>query len=276
MTGSMTGRVAVVTGGGSGIGRASAVALARSGAAVTVGDIDGSAAERVAAEVVGNGGQARAFEADVCDAKAVALLIDGALSAFGRLDCAVNSAGIAGPVVPTAEYDEAQWRRVVEVNLIGLFLCVAEEVRAMLNGGRGGSIVNVSSGAGLSGFKDMGAYTASKHGVLGFTKSVALEYADAGIRVNAICPGAIATPLLDEVMQRDPRMYDRQLATTPMGRLGRPEEVADAVTWLCSDLSSYVSGVSLPVDGATAARHVKSGIIDPEPPTDPSRARRND
>jgi NAD(P)-dependent dehydrogenase (short-subunit alcohol dehydrogenase family) len=174
------------------------------------------------------------------------------LSGLGRLDCAHNNAGITGPYAALTDYTEDDWNRVIAVNLTSVFLCMKHEIPALL--AEGGAIVNTSSGAGLVGFAGLPAYVASKHGVIGLTKSAAVEYAKSGIRVNAICPGSTRTPMLETFMGDDPRMERMMAAGAPQGRLAAPDEVAQAAVWLCTGAASFITGVALPVDGGSVAQ----------------------
>jgi NAD(P)-dependent dehydrogenase (short-subunit alcohol dehydrogenase family) len=252
MAGEFAGKVALVTGAGSGIGRATALAFARAGAAVVVADVDGEGGERTAQEVRDAGGDAIFAHTDVSRAASVEALIEQTLALYGRLDCAHNNAGVAGTAARTADYAEDAFDQVIAVNLKGVWLCLRAEIRAMLATG-GGAIVNTSSAHGLVGGYGMSAYAASKHGVVGLTKTAAIEYARRGIRVNAICPGAISTPM-SAPLAADPRTEARVLGMEPIGRWGTPEEVAGAVLWLCSDAASYVTGLIMPVDGGMVAQ----------------------
>ena len=252
--GLVAGKAALVTGAASGIGRATAHALAREGAAVLVADLDGAGAERVAAEIVAAGGTARATRCDVTRADESEAMVRAALAAFdGRLDCAVNNAGITAPGGLVHEIDPADWDRQLAVNLTGVFLCLRAELPVMRTQ-RAGAIVNMASGAGLIGTPGLAHYCASKHGILGLTKTAALENAALGVRVNALCPGSTDTPMLRGFMDRSEAARKMILASIPSGRLGTPEEVAEAAVWLCSDRASYVSGQSLLVDGCAVAR----------------------
>jgi NAD(P)-dependent dehydrogenase (short-subunit alcohol dehydrogenase family) len=246
------GKAALVTGGGSGIGRASALAFAERGAAVTVVDINGDHAAETAKLVEAAGGQARWVECDVTSAADVEAMVNEAAASYGRLDFAHNNAGITGPASLTADYTEDDWDRVIAVNLKSVFLSMKYELPHLIK--QGGAIVNSSSGAGLIGFAGLPAYVASKHGVVGLTKSTALEYAKQGVRVNAICPGSTRTPMLEAYMGGDPSMEKLMASATPLARLATPEEMAAAVMWLCSDAASFVIGVALPVDGGAVAQ----------------------
>jgi NAD(P)-dependent dehydrogenase (short-subunit alcohol dehydrogenase family) len=240
----MEGKVAVVTGGGSGIGRATALALGRLGARVVVADVNVAGGEAVAEECGG-----RFVRTDVTDAAQVDALI---AACDGRLDIAFNNAGTSGTIGNVGDTNIDEWRSVVELNLVGVYLCMRAEIPLMVAGG-GGVIVNTSSGAGLMGFAGLSAYVASKHGVIGLTKSAALEYARANIRVNAVCPGTVRTPMLEGFTGGNEQALQAMGKMMPIGRLATPEEIADAVVWLCSDESRYVTGVALPVDGGAAA-----------------------
>jgi NAD(P)-dependent dehydrogenase (short-subunit alcohol dehydrogenase family) len=239
-----------VTGGGSGLGRASAIALARAGATVTVADVDEQGGKETAALVSEEaGGDADFVRADVTQADEVEAMVDKAVARWGRLDCALNNAGTTGVSAPTADYTLDDWNRAIALNLTGVFLCLKYELPAMLE--RGGAIVNMASGAGLVGFPGLPAYVASKHGVVGLTRAAALEYASQGVRVNAICPGSTRTPMLEGFMGGDEQVERMMTRAVPLGRLGRPEEIAEAVVWLCSDAASFVVGHSLAVDGGS-------------------------
>jgi NAD(P)-dependent dehydrogenase (short-subunit alcohol dehydrogenase family) len=249
------GKVALVTGAGSGIGRATALAFARSGARVVVADIAAAAGEETVRLIEEAEGEARSVRADVGDEAQVARMIDACLETFGRLDFAHNNAGIGAPPTPLHEAELADFERVLSVNVVGVWLCLKHEARVMLRQG-GGAIVNTASLAGLIGFPANVAYCASKHAVVGITRTAALEYARAGIRVNAVCPAFVDTPMVDRLVEEGgPRFSLERLANMqPMGRIGTPEEVAEAVVWLCSDAASFITGVVLPIDGGTTAR----------------------
>jgi NAD(P)-dependent dehydrogenase (short-subunit alcohol dehydrogenase family) len=246
-------RAVLITGGGGGIGRATALAFARAGARVLVGDLDLAAAEETARLVAEAGGEAYAHRCDVARPAEAEALVREAVGRLGRLDCAVNNAGVEASNEGTARLPVETWERTIGVNLSGVFYCMRAEIAAMRPAG--GAIVNIASVLGLVGFAGAAAYVAAKHGVIGLTKTAALEYAARGIRVNAVCPGFVATPMLDRVgVTGDP---ERQAAITglhAMGRLGRPEEIAGAVLYLCSDAASFVTGESLVVDGGYTAR----------------------
>jgi NAD(P)-dependent dehydrogenase (short-subunit alcohol dehydrogenase family) len=240
-------KIALVTGAGAGIGEACARRLAAGGARVAVADRDLPAAERVAGELDG----AVAIDADVSDPVAVDAMVAAVVAAFGRLDIAVNNAGIGGLRAPIAEQTPESWREVLSVNLDGVFYCIRAELPAMLRGG-GGAIVNIASVLSITGFEGSAHYVAAKHGVLGLTQNAALEYATQGIRVNAIAPGFIATPLLKASMNAEEAAAIAALH--PQNRLGEPEEVAELAAWLASDAASFVNGSIYPVDGAYLAR----------------------
>ena len=246
----LDGKAALVTGGGSGLGRASAIALARAGATVSVVDVDEQGGKETAALVFEEvGGDANFVRADVTRPDEVEAMVDKAIGRWGHLDCALNNAGTTGASAPTADHTLDDWNRALALNLTGVFLCLKYEIPAMLE--RGGSIVNMASGAGLVGFAGLPAYVASKHGVVGLTRAAALEYAAQGIRINAICPGSTRTPMLEGFMGGDPQIERLMTRAVPMGRLGRPEEIAEAVVWLCSDAASFVVGHALAVDGGS-------------------------
>ncbi len=246
-------KVALVTGSGSGIGRASALTFAREGAQVVVSDVAVEGGEETVQLIKNAGGEAMFIKADVSQAAQVEALIAKAVEAYGRLDCAHNNAGIEGNSAKVADYDEADWNRVIAINLTGVWLCMKYEIPQMLQQG-GGAIVNTSSVAGLLGFRTGSAYVASKHGVLGLTKTAALEYAKSGIRVNAVCPGAIDTPMMGRITDHRPHRAAKMAAGEPVGRMGTPQEIAEAVVWLCSDAASFVTGHPMAVDGGIVAQ----------------------
>ena len=250
MAGLVTGKVALVTGSSSGIGRASALAFAREGAQVIVSDVSVAGGEETVRLIQQAAGEAVFVKADVSQPAEVEALIAKTVETYGRLDCAHNNAGIAGRTARVADDTEENWDQILAINLKGVWLCMKYEIPAMLQHG-GGAIVNTASDAGLIGLRRAGAYVASKHGVVGLTKTAALEYAKAGIRVNAVCPGPIDTPMLQ---QASGRVIEQMAAAQPNGRLGKPEEIAEAAMWLCSGAASFVTGHPMPVDGGYMAQ----------------------
>jgi NAD(P)-dependent dehydrogenase (short-subunit alcohol dehydrogenase family) len=249
------GKVALVTGAGSGIGRAATLAFARAGARVVASDVDRAGGEDTVRQVQATEGEAHFVQADVADEAAVERLVAETVAHFGRLDLAHNNAGIAAPPAAMHEADRTAFDRVLAVNVVGVWLCLKYEARAMLPSG-GGAIVNTASLAGLIGFPHNVAYAASKHAVIGITRTAALEYARSGIRVNAVCPAFVQTPMVEAFVAADPRRFslERLASMQPMGRLGTVEEVAEAVVWLCSASAAFITGIALPLDGGTTAR----------------------
>lgn len=250
--GLVEGKVALVTGAARGIGRATARLFAREGARVVLGDRL-EEGEAVAEAIRRGGGEAVFVRADVTREPEVEALVGEAVERFGRLDCAHNNAGITGGMGPVQDLRLEDFERTLRVNLLGVFLCLKHELRVMQRQGAG-AVVNTSSGSGLIATPGLAPYCASKHGVLGLTKTAALENARTGVRVNAVLPGSIDTPMLRAAMDSSPGMEKLIRGSIPSGRLGTPEEVAEAVVWLCSDRASLVSGASLLVDGATVNR----------------------
>ena len=246
-------KTALVTGAGSGIGRASARAFAREGARVLCADIDTQAGQDTVQAIREAGGEAEFSRCDVSEEEQVASMLRQLIERWGRLDCALNNAGITGRGGPLHELPLEEWTRVLQVNLTGVFLCMRHELARMQAQGAG-AIVNMSSGAGLVGVPGLAHYSAAKHGILGLTRTAALENARTGVRVNAVCPGSIDTPALRVHMDLGADIGKRILASQPGGRLGSPEEVAEAVVWLCSDRASFVTGAALGVDGGALAR----------------------
>lgn len=253
MAGRVQGKVALVTGGASGIGRATALAFAREGAKVVVSDVVVAGGEETVALIKAAGGDALFVKADVAKPAEVDALIARVVAAYGRLDCACNNAGIEGAMTSTVDCSEENFDRTIAVNLKGVWLCMKAEITQMLKQG-GGAIVNTASVAGLVGFAGLPAYVASKHGVVGLTKTAALEYAKSGIRINAVCPGVIQTPMLERLFQSSPQAGENIAALEPVGRLGKPEEIAEAAVWLCSDAASFVTGLPMAVDGGLIAQ----------------------
>jgi NAD(P)-dependent dehydrogenase (short-subunit alcohol dehydrogenase family) len=252
MAGAFAGKVALVTGGGSGMGRAAALTFAREGARVTVADVDADGGEETAQAIAAAGGESVFARTDVSVSAAVEALVAHTLERFGQLDCAFNNAGINEEHGPLADCPEELWDRILAVNLTGIFLCMKHEIPVMLRSG-GGVIVNNASIVGLSGSRNHPAYVASKHGVVGLTRATARDYAARGIRVNAVCPGAIHTPMYVRMEGTDP-VHDAEIAASlPIGRLGQPEDVAAAVLWLCSEAAAFVTSHALVVDGGELA-----------------------
>lgn len=258
MGNSHEGKVALVTGSGSGIGRASAIAFAREGASVAVADIDVAGGEETVRLITDAGGRASFIETDVSKRDQVDDLIAKTVDLYGGLDCAHNNAGIEGAAADTHEYPEEDWDAIVSVNLKGVWLSMRAEIPVMLERG-GGAIVNTASTFGLVAVPNCCGYVATKHAVAGLTKAAALENARRGIRINAVCPGAVDTPLLDRffdgIAPDDPQaLSDAYAEQEPIGRLGRPEEIGEAVVWLCSDAASFITGTPMPVDGGWLAQ----------------------
>ena len=252
MTRQFSGKVALVTGGASGLGRVTAVALAREGAKVVVSDVATSEGEATAQRIADAGGQAIFVKADVTKSSEVEAMIQLTFKAFGRLDFALNNAGIDGVRARTANYPEEVWHQVINLNLTGVFLCLKHELPVMVEQGSG-VIINMSSVAGVTGFPGHAAYTASKHGVIGLTKTAALDYAGAGIRVNAICPAYTHTPMLDRMLEHKPELEAKLISRVPLRRLGTAEEIARAAIYLFSDAAAFITGHPLVLDGGIVA-----------------------
>ncbi len=251
--GVMDNKVALVTGGASGIGRESALILAREGASVCLSDVNSEGGDETAQMIIDNGGKAIFVTCDVTERDDVEAMTKAAVDTFGRLDVAVNNAGISGSMIRRIhQHDDDVFDRIMEINVKGVWLCMKAELPYMLEQGEG-SIINIASVAGLIGAPKAAAYTASKHAVVGLTKSAAVEYAKFGLRVNAVCPGYTDTPMVAEVTQNDPAMEDITVRAIPMRRLGLPTEIAEAVLWLSSSASSFVTGHQLVLDGGLTA-----------------------
>lgn len=242
------GKVAFVTGAGSGIGRATALAFASAGTNVAVVDLSEESSCETAQLIEEQGGRVVAVKCDVTKAEEVKTALDKTIKEFGRLDFAFNNAGIEQRNAAVADFEEDEWNRIIDTNLRGAFLCMKYEIPLLLKQG-GGAIVNVSSGAGVIGIKGGAAYTAAKHGVIGLTKSAALDYAAQNIRVNAVAPGYINTPMMDRFTGGTSQGREQVIAQEPIGRMGQPEEIANAVVWLCSDAAAFVVGHALVIDG---------------------------
>jgi len=247
-------KVAVVTGAASGIGRATAELFAREGARVVASDLDAEAGAEAVEGLRADGASALFVAADVRDDDAVGAVVARAVEEHGRLDCAANCAGVGAGHGATHSYDPETWNRIVDINLRGTWHAMRHEIAAMLAGGTGGAVVNTASTLSLRGSPFGGPYSASKHGVLGLTRTAALEYATLGIRVNAVCPGAIDTPMMDETFARFPGFREMLMGLVPMQRMGTPEEVAQGIAWLASDGASFVTGEGLTIEGGLLSR----------------------
>ena len=243
----------LITGGSTGIGRATALRCAEAGAALTIADVNVEAGQAITDEISANGGRACFVESDVTDAEQVKQMIVTTVEAYGRLDGAFNNAGIAGAIASIAKMSEEEFDRTINVDLKAVWLCVKYQIEQFLQQESTGSIVNTASVAGLVGTRGGSAYGTAKHGVVGLSKCVALEYARKAIRVNAVCPGVIQTPMVDRMMADTGVTKQSLVDQQPIGRFGEPQEIGEAVVWLLSDLSSFVTGVALPVDGGYSA-----------------------
>jgi NAD(P)-dependent dehydrogenase (short-subunit alcohol dehydrogenase family) len=261
MAGQFDGKVALVTGGASGIGHTTALAFARHGAKVVVADIAQAGGEKTVALITAAGGEATFVKTDVTKSADVENMVNKAVATYDRLDFAHNNAGIDGDFATIVNQTEENFDRTIGINLKGVWLGMKYEIPQMLKQG-GGVIINTASTAGLVGYRTMGIYVASKHGVVGLTKAAALEYATRNIRILSICPGAIRTPMIDEFIKGNSEVEAHMHGLQPVGRMGKPEEVANAVVWLCSDAASFLTGSAIPIDGGTVAQ---SGFFPPVP-----------
>jgi len=256
MAGILDGKVALITGAGSGIGRATSTIFAREGARLILADVVADAGQETLQAVKQTGAEAVFLQTDVAQASAVEALIAKAVATYGRLDCAFNNAGIEGAGALTHKCTMENWNRVIAINLTGVWMCMKAEITQMLAQGGGGAIVNTSSLAGLAGSKGGPAYVASKHGVVGLTKAAALEYGRHSIRVNDVCPGPIRTPMMERIMAMSGNQAaeERFIKGEPLRRFGQPSEIGEAVAWLCAEHASYVTGIPMPVDGGAIAQ----------------------
>ena len=254
MAGILEGKVALITGAGSGIGRATSRIFAREGARLVLADLVEAGVAQTHAMIGDTGGESIFVRADVSKPGDVESALAKAVEKYGRLDCAFNNAGIEGQGGLTHECSEENWNRVIAINLTGVWLCMKAEIAQMLKQGGGGAIVNTSSGAGLVGVRGMPAYVAAKHGVAGLTRAAAIEYGGHNIRINAVCPGPIRTPMMERLLGKRPEAEQRFARGGPLKRLGEAEEIGEAVAWLCSSHASYVTGLPMPVDGGFLAQ----------------------
>ncbi|MGO9603609.1 MAG: glucose 1-dehydrogenase [Candidatus Binataceae bacterium] len=254
MSGILDGKVAIITGAGSGIGRAASRVFAREGARLVLADWVEAGGQETLRIIQDLGAESVFVKTDVSKWEDVSGIVAKAVATYGRLDCAFNNAGIEGASALTHECTEDNWNKVIATDLTGVWLCMKAEIDQMLKQGKGGAIVNTSSGAGLAGVRGMPAYVAAKHGVAGLTKAAAVEYGRHNIRVNAVCPGPIRTPMMARLLGERPDAEQRFARGGPLKRLGEAEEIAETVAWLCSDRASYVTGVPMPVDGGFMAQ----------------------
>jgi NAD(P)-dependent dehydrogenase (short-subunit alcohol dehydrogenase family) len=254
MAGILDGKIAIITGAGSGIGRATAKIFAREGAKLLIADVVADAGAETLKALKDTGAAALFMKVDVSKANEVDAMVAKAVEAYGRIDCAFNNAGIEGEGALTHKCTEENWHRVLSINLTGVWLCMKAEIAQMLKQGGGGAIVNTSSMAGLVGSIGGPAYVAAKHGVAGLTKAAALEYGRHNIRVNAVCPGPIRTPMMQRIMRGSAETEQRFIRSEPLKRFGEPEEIGESVAWLCSARASYVTGGPMPVDGGAFAQ----------------------
>jgi NAD(P)-dependent dehydrogenase (short-subunit alcohol dehydrogenase family) len=253
MAGLLPGKVALVTGGGSGIGRATALLMAKQGAKVMIADYVPEGAERTVKMIKEAGGEASCIAADVSVTRQVESMVAKTVETYGRIDCAFNNAGIEGKMLDTVAYPEELFDRVIAINLKGVWLCMKYEIAQMLKQG-GGAIVNTASAAGLVAVEQLSAYNASKHGVVGLTKTAALEFAQKNIRVNCVCPGLINTPMVARMIDSGGMNEAEFVAAEPVHRMGKPEEIGEGVVWMLSDAASFVTGHSMSIDGGWVAR----------------------
>ncbi|HJU27937.1 MAG TPA: SDR family oxidoreductase [Candidatus Binataceae bacterium] len=254
MAGILDGKVAIITGAASGIGRATAQIFAREGARLLLADVQEAGGAETLKLVQQAGANALFIRVDVAKSADTEAMVAKAVESFGGLDCAFNNAGIDGKGGRIHECSEENWNRVLSINLTGVWLCMKAEIAQMLKQGRGGAIVNTSSVAGLAGGAGLPAYIASKHGVAGLTRAAALEYGRHNIRVNAVCPGPIRTPMLGKLLRARADAEAKMARAEPLKRLGEPSEIGETVAWLCSDRASYVHGLPMPVDGGYMAQ----------------------